>query len=256
MVTQTPTWGLPLFDDTDAFDPAQAPHNLTSTQLEESLDVIYAKSCPPVASLAKRDALFPTPTEGNGVYRTDLGYEERYRSGAWRMATAGDVYLQNTRTTAYTMNSNGVFYILGGEGSPRPVFGVPTSHSPLSLVGDTYSNGLFKWNRVTGVLNVVQSGVYELELRASASVVGSGSVVMGITKNSTTVGATTNDLARADCPLSPNSAVYLTARNPGVLLSPTDDIRFISVILNAPAAVLVGGEGPYAAHFKIRRISA
>src|SRR5690606_7593680 len=49
-----------------------------NTGLANAITEINKKTPVGVASVAARNALFPSPTQGNRVYRTDLGKEEVY----------------------------------------------------------------------------------------------------------------------------------------------------------------------------------
>lgn len=83
-MASTSPWNIPLFDDTMAVAPLQSILNSQSSALNDALDDINANfkklASTPVSSAAARSVIYPTPVQGNAVYRTDLGYEERYFS--------------------------------------------------------------------------------------------------------------------------------------------------------------------------------
>lgn len=82
MVNLTEKWALPLFNDTDMFDPIQTPLGLISTAAEVAMIRLYGMTLPVVPGQAERDLLYPAGVAkpGDGVFRSDLGYEERYFS--------------------------------------------------------------------------------------------------------------------------------------------------------------------------------
>lgn len=183
-----------------------------------------------------------------------IGTEDVYKSrgGSWFLV--GEDYLSNVAASSYSMGANSTMYILRGSGSTVPVFGVPMSNRPLTLSTDVYSNDVFEWNRSTGELRVLKSGTYEIEVRATTGTQGSGTVTLGITKNSTTVGTTANDLARDDRSNSAAVTQSPFARIPAVALTSSDVIRFIAFLFGAGGAVTIGGTAPYTANFRIRRL--
>jgi hypothetical protein len=49
-----------------------------ATSTGNAIESLKLKTTVPVAGIVERDSLFPTPAQGNSVWRSDLGWEERY----------------------------------------------------------------------------------------------------------------------------------------------------------------------------------
>ena len=174
--------------------------------------------------------------------------------------TTGDKYLSCTRATSFSMTTNSTMFILMGSGATAtgtqaPLWGAPVSHGALTNAAGVYSNETFQWDSNQGQLTVKVNGTYELEFRASGSPISAGTISIGITKNSTTIGSTVNDLARDDRANSSAVAQFLLARNCAVPVVTTDVIRFVSFILGAPGAVTFAN-GAMEGTFRILRVGA
>lgn len=74
----TTTWNIPLFGDSDFVTPIQTPLNAQSNALDTALTNSQKALVPRVADQTARDALFPSPLQGNAVFRKDKGWEETY----------------------------------------------------------------------------------------------------------------------------------------------------------------------------------
>jgi len=152
-----------------------------------------------------------------------------------------------------------MFILMGSgvtaTGTQAPLWGAPISHNALTNAAGVYSNEIFQWDSNQGQLTVKANGTYEIEFRASGSPVAAGTVSIGITKNSTTIGSTVNDLARDDRANSSAVAQFLLARNCAVPVVTTDVIRFVSFIFGVTGAVTLAS-GPMEGTFRIRRLGS
>jgi len=174
--------------------------------------------------------------------------------------TTGTKYLSCTRAASFSMTTNSTMFILMGSGvtatgTSAPLWGAPVSHGVLTNAAGVYSNETFQWDSTTGQLSVKVNGTYEIEFRASASPVSAGTVSVGITKNSATIGSTSNDLARDDRANSSAVAQFPLARNCAVPLVTSDVVRFVSFIFGAPGAVTFAN-GAMEGTFRILRVGA
>ena len=201
-------------------------------------------------AVAPSSSFYPTtPYLGQYVDDPAIGLL-RYGGSSW--APVMDRYLELTRLNSFSMSANSTNYVLGGAGSTNAFFNPPTASSPLANTA-TYNNELYSWNAATGQLSVKVAGIYEIELNISALVSGSGgSTTIGVVKNGTSIGATTNDLARCDGPNS-STASYLKARNPGVLLG-TGDVLYLIGLMSGVSGTVILGANPMDANFRIRRL--
>ena len=174
--------------------------------------------------------------------------------------TTGTKYLACTRATSYGMATNSTMFILMGSGvvssgTSAPLWGAPVSHGVLTNAAGVYSNETFQWDSTTGQLSVKVNGTYEIEFRASGSPQSGGTVSLGITKNTTTIGSTSNDLARDDRANTTAVAQFLLARNSAVPLVTTDVIRFMAFIFGASGVVSLAAN-PMEGTFRIVRVGA
>ena len=179
---------------------------------------------------------------------------------SWTAATTVLKYLACTRAASFAMGTNSTMFILMGSGvvatgTSAPLWGVPVSHNTLANAAGVYSNETFQWDSTTGQLTVKVNGTYEIEFRASASPVAGGTVSLGITKNTVTIGSTTNDLARDDRANTSAVAQFLLARISATPLITTDVVRFMSFIFGAPGAVTLANS-PMEGTFRIVRVGA
>ena len=168
--------------------------------------------------------------------------------------STGDRYITATRSSSFTLSANSTNYLLTGAGGAGVFWGVPTASSALANTS-TYNNELYSFAPTLGELSVKIAGTYEIELNVSATQTGSGGTTsIGIVKNTLGIGATTNDLARAD---AANTAVtsYMKARNPAVALLTTDIVRFV-VLMSGVTGTVVIGNNPMDGTFRMRRIGA
>lgn len=78
-MASTSPWSIPLFDET-LTGRLDTLLNMISNALNTALNKVHIGGLPKVANKDERDALFPNPVQGDGVFRKDLGYEERYYS--------------------------------------------------------------------------------------------------------------------------------------------------------------------------------
>jgi hypothetical protein len=249
--------GIYFYEETDAVSPLHTLLNTGQQSVSDAFDGttrIY-----PVSNTTTRNALAtgftPSTTDPLLVYRADAKQIESNDGTGWIPQNAR-AFMTNARTASYAMGANSTMYVLGGSGSSVPVFGVPDAYSPMALVGSTYSNEVFSWNQTTGIVTPIQAtGMYEIEFRMQASPLATGTVTIGITKNTASIGGTSNDLARDDRANSASVSQYLYAKTRPLRLTSSDQIRFISFIFGAAGAVTLGTD-PNQTWFTITRVGA
>lgn len=71
---------IPFPDAGTALPPLETHFAALAEGAQQGLNNLRASATAPVASAAARNALYPSPVQGNAVWRLDLGYEERYFS--------------------------------------------------------------------------------------------------------------------------------------------------------------------------------
>lgn len=71
---------IPFPDPGTTLTPLETHFAAQAQATQDALDAVRGSTAPPVASEAARNALYPTPVQGNAVYRLDRGYTERYYS--------------------------------------------------------------------------------------------------------------------------------------------------------------------------------
>jgi hypothetical protein len=71
---------------------------------------------PNAASAALRDALYPAPVGGERVYRTDVGFFQRYSASGWQRDTL-------VRPTAVPLTGTGAAVVINDDGSIKITFG-------------------------------------------------------------------------------------------------------------------------------------
>lgn len=249
--------GVYFYETTDAISPLQTLLNVGQQSVSDSLD--STARIFPVPNTAERTALTalrpPSPTDPLIVYRGDTKRVEVSDGTGWN-PVGGLSYISVPRSASYVMGSNSTMYVLGGSGSGVPVFGTPVASDGLNLSGTTYSNETFSWNTSTCVLTPVQpTGMYEIEFRMQASPVGTGTTTIGIVLNGTSIGATSNDLARDDRANTSLAAQYLYAKTPPVRLVAGNQIRFITFLFGVSGAVTAAAD-PNQTWFKMTRLGA
>lgn len=69
---------IPYPEEDNAFAPL-APHFAAVAEgAQTAINNLRASASPPAGSVSGRNAIYPTPVQGNAVFRTDKGYEERF----------------------------------------------------------------------------------------------------------------------------------------------------------------------------------
>lgn len=71
-------WNIPFPTTGDLVPPFESKFAVQATALHTALDLIRKSTSVPVANQAERNSLFASPTQGDRVWRKDLGYEETY----------------------------------------------------------------------------------------------------------------------------------------------------------------------------------
>lgn len=135
----TPNWGLPLLTGTEAMS-FKGLYNAQSNALETGMDNLTKISgVPRVASAAARNALYPSPAQGNMVWRTDLQRLEGY------YATYSSTTNTGGRQVAGWYPASSVVYGSSGSVTANP----PAMFQPLimtgQLSGTTQSGGAQNW---------------------------------------------------------------------------------------------------------------
>lgn len=70
----------------DSIVPLQTTFATQAASVQNALNAVRNGATPIVADAAARNAIFPSPVQGNAVYRSDLGYVERFYS-SWNAST-------------------------------------------------------------------------------------------------------------------------------------------------------------------------
>lgn len=71
-------WGIPTPQQGDQVTPLRIPFQKQGDAIAAALDKLRAMTVSQAANAAERDALFPSPKQGDRVFRLDLGYTEQY----------------------------------------------------------------------------------------------------------------------------------------------------------------------------------
>lgn len=71
---------IPFPDAGTALPPLETHFAALAEGAQQALNSLRASATAPVANAAGRNNLYPSPVQGNAVWRLDLGYEERYFS--------------------------------------------------------------------------------------------------------------------------------------------------------------------------------
>lgn len=71
-------WGIPVPSGGMQVAPLRVPFQAQGDAIADALDKLRAMSVPSVASTAERAVLFPSPKQGDRVYRKDTAQEETY----------------------------------------------------------------------------------------------------------------------------------------------------------------------------------
>lgn len=175
MATTSP-WNIPLFDDSMPVAPLQSLFNGQSSALNAALSSLNTgfktQAATPVASVGERAVIFPAPVQGNAVYRTDLGYEERYfatydsnsnvagatPAGWYPLANAGPYYygqktidqqLPNGQGAQITFNNNNALGMSATTGGNVTVPITGWYRVTASLGGFSSGAGNNRWLYVT-----------------------------------------------------------------------------------------------------------
>lgn len=70
--------GIQYPDSDSSFTPLYTYFAALAQSTQDAITGLRGATAPPVGSAAARNALYPTPVQGNSVLRLDLGYTERY----------------------------------------------------------------------------------------------------------------------------------------------------------------------------------
>lgn len=206
----TPNWGLPILTGTEAMS-FKGLYNAQSNALETGMDNLSrASGIAKVASVAARTALFPSPAQGNSVFRTDTGTTETYFSSGVQVAgwypTSGRVPFSNRLRMAtsqvYTSGSNvalqfsevgqaavGITYsgstftvpqpgrylvtaVVGGAftTSARFIVGLTGSFAEATQESAIQANLSTSWNRNTAILTFPANGTLQVTVRQDSGV--------------------------------------------------------------------------------------
>lgn len=146
MTTPTSPWNIPLFAPSDTIPSLEGVLNSISTGLNTALNTLSLQAIPQVASQAARNTLFPTPAQGNAVFRTDLMQAQMYFG----------VY--NSATNKFGRRVAG-WYPMPWQGSVRCV---PTGGSPVvvSGAGSSFSVDELGHVRATSANSVQINGIF------------------------------------------------------------------------------------------------
>ncbi len=197
----------------------------TADTVQEALNNQAKKFSSSVTSAAQRNALFPSPAQGNRVFRTDLGYEETYLA------------IYNVTTNPGGASSAGWY-------PTRRVFtatrtGTQSLASGWNVIGTAMTSvrndGLGTFS--SGAFTVTAPGAYRISAKLYLSAL-SPQIGLELTKNATT----------------PNSAgalasTFIQATSAGVSVTTTetlaagDVIRALGFTVNATTVDTAGSRG-------------
>lgn len=128
---------IPFPDPGSTLTPLETHFAAVAQGAQDAISALRGSTTPPAASEAQRNAIYPTPVQGNAVFRTDRGYVERYYSeyssgGNPGGRTPADWYPDGTATLPDPIRSMG---ITGGSTIiTATAWAVIPSLSPITLV--------------------------------------------------------------------------------------------------------------------------
>lgn len=228
----TPIFDLPLYGDGDTAE-LDVLLNGQSTALEAALVRMQRQFPQPVEGEQERDALFPSPVQGNAVFRLDLGYEERYFG-------------------VYNATSNPGGLVSAGWYPPSKMFQVQRANAQTLNAGWNFINSAWGGPAVnhlgsfaSGGLTIARPGWYDITFGVHLSNATNPGAVQ-ITKNS---GApdTANTLA-SDLINASTTALRTTTR---ALLASGDVIRGLVYTLTSNSLQAQ----PYGAHLSLELVN-
>lgn len=112
MVEMLP-YNIPAMTDGDPLVPIKGPFRTLAQGVSDAFGT-FRRSLPyNVASQSERNTFFPSPTQGNRVFRTDLGYEEMYYDIYSAVGNPGGAKTRGW----YPTGPNSVFGMLARSGS-------------------------------------------------------------------------------------------------------------------------------------------
>lgn len=73
----TPNYGLPIYTGSEQYSLKTVANQITNAT-DDALEIVARGGVPRVANTSERNSLFPSPSQGDSVYRKNVGWEEVY----------------------------------------------------------------------------------------------------------------------------------------------------------------------------------
>lgn len=162
MATTAAPWYIQLFDDSFPAAPLENLLNLISNSLHAALtsgfSAVKASGVQKAASVAERTTAFPSPTQGDRVYRSDLGWEEAYFAAysASNLAGANTAGWYPVGLGPSVAAQKTALSVTSGPSTNSLTSGAVTSSSPTITL-----------NAATGVFTFQQPGEYLVQITST-----------------------------------------------------------------------------------------
>jgi hypothetical protein len=151
-----------------------------ATSTGDAIESLKLDTPVPVADTTARAALFPSPVQGNAVWRLDKGWEERYYAAYNSMTNPGGA------ATAGWYPVNGMLPKLSVITSTAQTISTATAITFGGTLTQDIENNI-TFTKSTGTVTVTQPGMYKVSGGFVFNATTSGSKTIGVYKNSTAV---------------------------------------------------------------------
>jgi hypothetical protein len=174
----TPNYGLPIYGDDDTSE-LDVLLNGQSSAVDAALVALRREAGASVNSQSARNALFPSPVHGDHVFRTDLGYVQRYyndttqfpatgwmRDGGdsgWRTPSLINSFGQGSSASRYRRIGPNVFLAGGVTRSTSPggqlnAFILPVGYRPTTTFWASGRGGTEIVVETNGEVSIIANG--------------------------------------------------------------------------------------------------
>lgn len=207
---------IPYPDGTTAFAPLHAHFAAVAEGAQTAVNNLRASASPPVGSATARNAIYPTPVQGNAVFRTDKGYEERFYAeysagGNPGGATPAGWYPTSGAKPSFYMKSSSISLVSASE--LELVTGTPVVYEDTEGGFGTGTPGRFRFTPKT-------PGWWNLTLRLQFQSNPAGLRIISIRKNGSSLNEEILRMTMAPYGLGAGSTIVTGA----LFLSTTDYI--------------------------------
>lgn len=156
-------------DDWDLTIDLAAMANSIDTVVLNQTNTINRRNSPLVASVTERTALFPSPVQGNRVYRSDTGYEEAYFAAYSAGSNPGGAtpagwYPVSGNLPSFSVERTQAQTVTSGSQVLTTFWGTPAA----------YSTEYFNWTASSGTLQVLKPGLYDVTCQIQIDPTSSG----------------------------------------------------------------------------------